>query len=241
MSQANKNIPIVSVVIPAHNEEKYILACLESVFNQSVSQNLYEVILVISKATKDNTEKIAKKFPVKIMYEDGGIGYARYLGSSKAKGEIIAGTDSDTVVSHTWIETIINTFKNKAIVSVTGPIIPPPTATPIQQFAFKTGLTVYKLVSFVDRRAYMAGMNFAVRKTAYDACGGFDPKIKSAEDTDLTIRISKYGKTEYTPKLTVITSTRRLKEGYIQSFVRYSKNFIYLKLKKSPPSFPHFR
>ena len=84
-------------------------------------------------------------------------------------------------------------------------------------------------------------MNFAVRKSAYIECGKYDKHIESAEDTDLVYRIAKFGKTKYTGQMKVYTSPRRLQEGYLKSFIRYTNNFILLKLGKKPPGFESYR
>ena len=52
----------ISIVIPAHNEEKYIGKCLESILKASKSfENQVEIIVVLNRCT-DRTEEIAKSY-----------------------------------------------------------------------------------------------------------------------------------------------------------------------------------
>ena len=56
--------PKISVIIPAYNHEKYIGRCLRSVFDQSINEEDYEII-VINDGSKDNTKEIIGKFQTK--------------------------------------------------------------------------------------------------------------------------------------------------------------------------------
>jgi len=233
--------PLISVAVPAFNEEKYIGKCLESLRDQSLPKNQYEIIVVIREDTVDDTYRICKKYGVKIIFEKPGIGLARFRGFEEAKAGILAGTDADTIVPKDWLKIILEDFRDPKVVSVTGPVLPRAGTMMTQQFAFWFATKVYQLAGRLEGKAYMSGMNFAVRKDAYEKCGGFDPEIRSAEDTDLTDRISTFGIIKFDNRMKVYTSTRRLKEGYIRSFLRYSWNYILLKMGKKPPAFPHFR
>ncbi len=73
--------PIISVVIPAYNEENYIEACLKSLRNQKTNVP-YEIVVCDNNST-DRTVEIAKKYADKVVYERRqGIGYARNKGVS---------------------------------------------------------------------------------------------------------------------------------------------------------------
>lgn len=54
----------ISIIIRTYNEEMYLGKCLEKIFNQTYKN--FEVIIVDSEST-DNTQKIASKFPVKLV------------------------------------------------------------------------------------------------------------------------------------------------------------------------------
>ena len=63
----SKGVSFVSVVIPAHNEEIYLLSCLESIKKQDYAGE-YEVI-VVDNASTDNTAQIARDWGAKVVYE----------------------------------------------------------------------------------------------------------------------------------------------------------------------------
>ena len=86
--------PVISVVIPCYNSEKFIFDCLSSLFNQKFDYD-YELIVVDS--SKDSTPDIIRdKFPsVKLLHFNSKTlaGKARNIGVKAAKSSIIAFTD----------------------------------------------------------------------------------------------------------------------------------------------------
>src|SRR5579871_2615827 len=109
----------VSVVIPAHNEEKTIGKTLESLCHQTISP---DEIIVVDNACTDKTAQIAHSFGVRVVREEvQGITTARNRGFNEAKYDIIARTDADSVVSPTWVEQLKKNFENSRVVAVSGP------------------------------------------------------------------------------------------------------------------------
>jgi len=108
----------LSVVIPAYNEEKLIGACLKALTHQTEPAD--EIIIVDNNCT-DNTLKIAKHYPVRIIHEKiQGISYARNADFDAAKYELIGRIDADTIVGPTWVETVKKSFSEPQILAVTG-------------------------------------------------------------------------------------------------------------------------
>jgi len=111
---------LVSVIIPAYNEEKLIGSCLESLKNQDFGNGGYEVIVVDNNST-DRTVMVAKDFNVKIISEPRkGVSFAVRKGFAEAAGEIIATTDADTKVNPGWISNIYYTFSSNLETAIIG-------------------------------------------------------------------------------------------------------------------------
>jgi glycosyltransferase involved in cell wall biosynthesis len=89
-----KNLPLVSVVIPAYNYAKYLAKTLDSVFAQTYRP--IEVIVVDDGST-DNTAEIVRAYPeVRYFYQSNqGVSVARNVGITAAQGEYIAFLDAD--------------------------------------------------------------------------------------------------------------------------------------------------
>lgn len=91
--------PLVSVVMPAYNGEKYIKEAIDSVLNQTYCN--FELIIVEDKST-DNTLSIIQEFKsskikVYLNNENRGIAYSTNRAISKSKGKYIALLDDDDI------------------------------------------------------------------------------------------------------------------------------------------------
>ena len=103
---------MISVVIPAFNEGEGIEACLKSVCDQTLPRDQYEVI-VVDGNSKDNTREIAAKYADKVFIQTSKkVGGARNDGVMEAKYDWIVTADADCFFPRTWLETIVNDFKN---------------------------------------------------------------------------------------------------------------------------------
>ena len=95
---------LLSIIIPVYNAEQYLQKCLESVFNQNLSPQDYE-ILCINDGSTDASLSILNKFQeentnVKVVStENKGPAHARNRGLNSAKGNYITFLDSDDLKS----------------------------------------------------------------------------------------------------------------------------------------------
>lgn len=106
----------VSIIIPTYNRQDFIKNCLESLFNQTISKKIYEVI-VIDDGSIDQTQDLIKNLKKRyknlkyFKQKHSGPATARNLGIKKSKGKIIAFIDDDCIASRTWVENIIKAHK----------------------------------------------------------------------------------------------------------------------------------
>jgi glycosyltransferase involved in cell wall biosynthesis len=209
--------PEISVIVPAYNEESYILDCLNSLVNQNFPKDKYEIMVVNNKST-DNTEKIIKQnFPnIKVVNEiKQGVVFARIKGVAEAKGEIIVFLDADSIAPKNWLSNLIMPYEDSSVVAVGGPYNYAKTKgqkkdlwTLINEKAINSGLH--------DKR--LLGGNMSFRKKAYIECGGFSPKVNFQEDAYLSLKLKKLGKVIILKENFVFGSPRRITH---LSFVSY--------------------
>ncbi len=101
--------PLVSVVIPAWNEEEGILHTLLSLANTNTKYPV-ELIIVDNNST-DGTASLLKKLGVQTLLETKqGVGHARTAGMHYAKGKYILTGDSDTLYPPGWISAMAKTM-----------------------------------------------------------------------------------------------------------------------------------
>lgn len=91
--------PVLSIVIPAFNAEKYISECLSSVVNQKDCAN-FEIIVIDDGSTDKTANIVSELYPSIRLFKkiNGGVGSARNFGVSKSRGEIIFFIDADDVM-----------------------------------------------------------------------------------------------------------------------------------------------
>ena len=103
-------LPLVSIIVPVYNVEKYLGTCLDSLINQSF--NNLEIILVNDGSTdrsKDICDLYAKKdFRIHVIHKNNeGVTKARISGFHKSTGDYIAFVDSDDYVNTEYIEQLL--------------------------------------------------------------------------------------------------------------------------------------
>ena len=95
---------MLSIVIPAFNEEKYLTRLLDSIKKQTYKN--YEIIIADADS-KDNTRKMAKKYGCKVI--KGGIpAVGRNNGAKVAKGDILLFMDADAIIGEKFLENGLN-------------------------------------------------------------------------------------------------------------------------------------
>jgi glycosyltransferase involved in cell wall biosynthesis len=230
----------ISVVIPALNEEKYIGQCISSLTAQTYPTELYEIV-VVDNASTDRTSEIARELGAKVVYERRrGVSRARHRGVAEASGEIIAGTDADTIAPPTWLEEIATTFRaDGGLGAATGPILVHDGNT-LDHWGAKLISNSATRLSYIVRRGVIIGNNFAVRARDYWRVGGFDTSLFSAEDIDLGARLSEVSRTTFNPNMVMYVSARRTREGYVKLFLRTSADYIRVVLLRMPPAAKDF-
>ncbi|OGY25613.1 MAG: hypothetical protein A2Z11_04735 [Candidatus Woykebacteria bacterium RBG_16_43_9] len=235
------NKPLISVVIPAYNEEKYLADCLESLKKQIFPKVHYEVIVVDNNST-DKTREIAESYEARIVgCQVQGVAAARRAGSEAAYGEIIAGTDADTRVASDWLEKIWHHFyEDPALAGLTGPVFFKDTNIIFSKISYIT-FDIFQRFNFLIRKPTFSGFNYAVRADAYREIGGINPELPSAEDIDLSFRLGKKGKVAYFEDCIVYTSPRRIKKDPVGFFRHNIKNYFLMLRKKQPEPFQPIR
>ncbi len=103
----------LSIVIPAHNEERLLRGCLEAIANQTVAP---DQVIVVDNNSTDRTAEIAASFPfVTVVHEpQQGIVYARNRGFGCSTSDIIGRIDADSILPPTWVATIKDYYDDPA-------------------------------------------------------------------------------------------------------------------------------
>lgn len=192
---------MISVIVPALNEEEYIGDCLWSIENQDYSKE-YEII-VMDNGSEDKTREIAKEYCDKLLVKpDLGLPELRNEGIREAEGEIIAQTDADCLVDKNWLKEAEESLEENVL--VTGRIVPLENTKLYEVFLY-----LYNTWLRVSMNAFgfshASGGNCAFYRDAALAMGGF----KDSFPSDGKFGVDMQGSLYYDPDMLVFTSMRR--------------------------------
>jgi glycosyltransferase involved in cell wall biosynthesis len=138
---------------------------------------------------------------------------ARNRGAERAQGEVLAFIDADCLAAPNWLEVLDSRFRDATVQVVGGGIAIPPAP----YFSMADNLALFH--EFLTtrpggQRAHLPGLNLAIRRTAFEAAGGFDEHVPhaSGEDTEFTARLRRLGfRLEFEPRAVATHHSRRIR------------------------------
>jgi peptidoglycan/xylan/chitin deacetylase (PgdA/CDA1 family) len=199
---------MISVVVPAYNEAKIIRGTLESLQKQDYAGG-YEII-VVDNNSRDNTAQVALAMGARVVLcARQGVSYARQAGAEAASGQIIVQADADTIYPPWWLARVQKQFdRHPEAVAVAGTFVyqnPPWWA--VFEFFLRSTFNLFSALT-LGRPYVISGANFAFRKKALQEIGGYDQSAYSADQFNISTRLSKIGKVIYDRKSWGATDAR---------------------------------
>ncbi|MBO5571863.1 MAG: glycosyltransferase [Ruminococcus sp.] len=199
----------VSVVIPAHNEEKYVARCIRSIKKAAdVFGGNVEIIVVCNRCT-DKTAEIAESLGARVIFnEDRCIAKVRNTGIFAAKGQMVMTIDCDNRMTKGTIREAWRLLRSGRYIGGGAPI------------RFERYSLALWLNDIMCRAAFcVTGLYcgiFWAEKRSFEAIGGFVDK-RAFEDAETAKKLKKFGKAQgkkYTVlrKNHLINSTRKYDE-----------------------------
>lgn len=216
--------PLISVVVPAYNEESVIQKCLNSLIAQKFDKRKYEII-VVDNASTDATGKIIKQYPVKYVYEKNrSVVMARQKGFDKSCGTIIASADADTVYPDDWLTSIYKAFQESDnIVCIVGWIYHTSNLSLVRRATYLTQ-TINLIINRITGKAFLAfAANLAFKRQALETIGGYPKHLPQMGDQQYIVgRFGKIGKVIVSHNIFCHTDSRRyFKSNMFYEFVKY--------------------
>ncbi len=194
--------PTVSILIPAHNEDKVIDKLLQQMTQLTYPKSKLEIIM-IDDASTDKTGIIADEYSkytnfIKVLHRDkkvGGKGKASALndGIKMSKGEILLVFDADYLPQGEIVEKLVSAFSDPKVGAVQGR----PVVLNEPENLLTRMIALERISGFrVDEQArddlglvpQFGGTVGGFRHSLLDAIGGFDESMLT-EDTDLTFSV----------------------------------------------------
>ena len=159
----------LSIIIPAHDEERYLPACLDSIAENTPEDVSVECVVVDNGST-DRTAEIAREKGAIVLHSDAPtIAAVRNEGARASSGRFLAFLDADCTVEDGWAEAIQRTLLLEGVVAVGNyPHVPPSGTTWVQ----RTWSYLLRVRERRERAHWLPSANFAVRREAFERIGG---------------------------------------------------------------------
>jgi glycosyltransferase involved in cell wall biosynthesis len=188
-------VPKISIVIPAYNASRTLVACLRAVAESEVRP--YE-LLVVDDGSTDETRSIAEQGGARVLASNGkkGPAHARNLGAREAKGDVLFFVDADVCISPASLTRISATFDGDSSIDA---VIGSYDDTPHEQDV----LSMYRnlMHRYVHQNSKREASTFwsgcgAIRRNVFLEYNGFDEGYgrPAIEDIELGYRLTSNGR-----------------------------------------------
>jgi glycosyltransferase involved in cell wall biosynthesis len=209
---------MISIIIPAHNEERYIRGTLEALLQQNYPS--FEIIVVANGCTDKTSEVAQDKCHRLIQMQDRGLSRARNLGAHAALGDILIFLDADTILENQALHAIASKFtRDYAAGTLRGqPDIP--------RVKYKF---MYAWKNFMHFSGLHEGSSGVILcwKQHFQSTSGFDEALHVRENSDLICKLRKMGRYIYIGDTAVITSMRRYEQtGPVRTVCVWTKIWL---------------
>ncbi len=174
----NEKNPLISVIIPAYNEAKYVWKAIESLLKQTYTPI---EIIVVNNASKDSTEEVIKRYSdkgVKLINSEENLGFGGgcNLGWKESKGPILMFFDADEIYGEDYLKNLIT------------PIIEGKDLCTLhheEKIANKKNLWARAFGKRICTKNGRGEIFTLIRRDVFEDLGPFDPKYGYADDKTL--------------------------------------------------------
>jgi len=216
-----------SIIIPAHNEEKYLGVTLSHVQNLEYPKDCFEV-WIIENGSTDKTIEIAKSYETENVFVvsslEKGVSHAKNLGLQKIspKSDWTILLDADTALQKSFLADLNAFLKNRSKKNYT---VGTTSVRPLenQKWRSRAWLRFYDIVHKYGK------VSLAIQIARSDLVSKvkFDPALSLGEDLQFIKELRRFGKFFYFPTRHVLTSVRRFEQiGWTKLFLKWTWDSI---------------
>jgi glycosyltransferase involved in cell wall biosynthesis len=212
----------LAVIIPSKNEERYLPVLLEGLAKQTRKPD--ELILADADST-DKTRDIALHHGFQIVL--GGMpGQGRNAGAKVATSDLLLFLDADAIMAdENFLQKAVDEFEERHL-DIAAPDIYLTSGKFLESFGHKVYNRYVRM--FGSRRPHTPGHCTLIRRSLFEAIGGYDESVVFLEDHNLAQRASKIGKFGFLNSVTIGVTDRRLRrDGSLKVAIIYILADIY--------------
>ena len=194
---------MLSFVIPAYNEEKYLPATLRALFTSAGAVGEPFEVIVVDDASTDRTTAVAQAGGARVISANNRqIAATRNAGARAARGGVLFFVDADTLANPAAIRRALRALRNGAVGG--GCLFRYDEPVPLWARA------VYPLAMLACRMVALTGGCFLFcTREAFATIGGFSEQMFAAEEMDFARALKRIGRF-VVPRPVVVTSARKI-------------------------------
>ena len=221
--------PSVAFLVAAHNEERTIGPCIESILAQTVPSS---EIIVIDDASTDGTASVVERYRargvrlIRLMANRGKTS-AIEIGLEATRARFVAITDADSLVDARYLEHVLPHFEDAEVAAVAGRVdsLPQSWVTAARQVEYMIAIEVDRHAeSEMSALLVLPGVSTTYRTSVLREMGFERDTI--AEDIDLTFRLHRAGRQMRLERdATVRTSDPLTLKDYYRQVRRWDNDF----------------
>ncbi|MCS7096412.1 MAG: glycosyltransferase [Nitrososphaerota archaeon] len=230
MKKSDETLPKISIIIATLNNERTIGECLRSLFEQDYPTDKMEIIIVDG-GSEDDTLKIAKKYPAKIMIKPFNVPEAYNHIIKSLDSEVIGLVDADAKVEKSWLRKLLQHLENPNVAGASGTI---ETWNDESILPRCIGYDLKYRYSRIKRYANrIATMNLLLKRRIIEEVGGFNEKLPTQYDTEFGVRVTSRGYTfVLDSEVKCYHFNRPTWKEYFKQQLRYGKNTLRLYIER---------
>jgi len=224
-----KKFKSITVIIPAHNEERYIRACLDSVIKADFQGD--KQIIVVDDGSIDRTAEIVSEYKGVnlVRQKHSGKSYSLNRGLDMSTGELVAVVDGDSEIHKDALKEVAIEVGRKNTVAATCPVRCKNRKAHINMWVhielIYNALMRY-LMAKVNANITTPGPLSVYRKKELKKIGGFSTEGFS-EDVDVTIRLIRSGfRVGFAEKAIAETNMPHDPKGFIRQRTRFARGIL---------------
>jgi glycosyltransferase involved in cell wall biosynthesis len=180
--------PVVSIIIPAHDEEALLGATLAALRTAIETLDVPVEIVVVDDASTDRTAEIARAAGAQVVGVTlRHIAAARNAGARAARGELLIFVDADTIVPAAVLRGALAAMYGGAA-GGGAPAVADADSPPW------VGTAMRAVVGFMRIVKWAAGCFVFARRDAFERAGGFDERYFASEEIHFSRALKKHGR-----------------------------------------------
>jgi cellulose synthase/poly-beta-1,6-N-acetylglucosamine synthase-like glycosyltransferase len=216
----------ISILVPCHNEEQSVRACIDSCLNQTRPA---DEIVVVDDGSTDATPQILATYGNKIKVvtipvATGNKSYAQEQGIAHVTSEVFIATDGDTILDPLFVESIEESYQNPEVDAVAGYVksMQYNWVTACREIDYVVGQDIHKTAQAnIGFLFVIPGCAGAFKTDIFRKYIGFDHDTLT-EDLDFTFKLhQQYFKIEYQKKAVAYTQDPTTVRAYINQMRRW--------------------